>query len=119
VRRKEPRVNQLTDLNLAARFFLELCMLAALAYWGYQLDAATPLRWGAASAAPLLAAVVWGTFLSPKAAVSINLPAQLALEVAVFASAAAALAASGRLGVGLTLAVSALLNRALMGLWGQ
>ncbi len=51
---------------LAVRFLLELAALAALAYWGFsEYDGVAAVLLGVG--APLLAAVVWGLFVSPKA----------------------------------------------------
>ena len=51
-------------LNLTFRFLLEFAALAAMAYWGStQHDGV--MRIVAAVGAPLLAAVVWGTFVVP------------------------------------------------------
>ena len=46
---------------------LELAALAALAYWGAVTPDSTVLKVVLAIGAPLLAALVWGTFVSPKA----------------------------------------------------
>ena len=47
--------------NLTVRFLLDLCLLAALAYDGLQLNAAL------AVVAPAVAAIVWALFVSPRA----------------------------------------------------
>ena len=54
-------------INLGLRFVLELCLLAALGYWGFQLEQSWPVRILMGIGAPLLAAVLWGTFVAPKA----------------------------------------------------
>jgi len=86
----------LLQTNLAIRFLLELCALASLGYWGFQLDRGWTLNILAGIGAPLLAAVAWGLFVSPKA--SVPLPGQWSPvpEIAVFGAAAAALYAAGR-----------------------
>ena len=48
--------------NLALAFFLELCALAALGYWGFVTGEGLPARIGLGVGAPLLAAVLWGAF---------------------------------------------------------
>jgi hypothetical protein len=62
--------------NVALRFFLELDALAALAYWGVTVD--SPLWPLFAVAAPLLMAVFWGQFMSPKAPRPLHDPLRLA-----------------------------------------
>jgi len=86
----------LLSVNLGVRFLLELCALAALGYWGFRLELEVVVKIAAGLGAPLLAAVVWGVFVSPKA--SFPLPGLWPLlpEIAVFGAAAAALYASGR-----------------------
>jgi len=104
------------SINLAVAFLLELCMLAALGYWGFTAVEGWPgIVLGLA--APLLAAVVWGIFLAPRAARPLTRPLTFWLKVAVFGVAAAALAAAGRpdLAAGLALAVA--LNMLMLHLW--
>ena len=79
---------------LAVRFVLELAALAALAYWGFtEYDGVTAVLLG--DGAPLVAAVVWGLFVSPKA--KYGTPVRQAIgEAAVFGAAVIALFAAGR-----------------------
>ena len=76
--------------NDALRFFLELGALASLGYWGWQATSG-PSHWALMLAAPAVAALVWGLFVSPKARVPVEDPWRLALEVLFFGSATAAL----------------------------
>jgi hypothetical protein len=77
--------------NLALRFLLELCALAALAYWGFKTGESVVAKIGLGIGAPLLAAIVWGTFLAPRASIPTPGFLRLVLELVVFGSAAAAL----------------------------
>lgn len=81
---------------LAVRFVLELAALGALAYWGFRNGAGLPMKLLLGIGAPLAAAVVWGTFISPKASVPVAVPVRILLELIIFGSAAAALFAAGR-----------------------
>ncbi|HWQ11609.1 MAG TPA: YrdB family protein [Roseiflexaceae bacterium] len=81
-------------LNLALRFGLELAMLAAYGLWGWRAWTG-PLRFVLALGLPLLAAVVWGAFVSPKAAVQLPGSVRLAIEAALFAGAIWAAYAAG------------------------
>jgi hypothetical protein len=81
--------------NDALRFVLELCALAALAYWGFR-TASGAWQWVLGIGAPLAMAVVWGRFMSPKAAQRLDDPARLVAEVVIFGAAAAALADAGQ-----------------------
>lgn len=85
-------------LNLLLRFVLELVMLFALGYWGWETQTGI---WQviAVIGLPLIAAMLWGTFRvpdDPKAApVVVPGVVRLALELALFAAAVALLAHAG------------------------
>ena len=98
--------------NLAARFLLELCALAAFAYWGFERDGSARYLLGVGS--PLVAAVVWGVFVSPKARVRVPGGVRLAIEVAFFGLAALALAAAGHPALAGALALAGAANIALL-----
>lgn len=91
--------------NDVLRFVLELCALAALTYWGLQ-SGGGPGRWLLALAAPLTMGVLWGLFMSPKAAMRLRDPLRLVAEVAIFGAAVLALAAAGRPGPAMVLAAA-------------
>ncbi|HEX5689168.1 MAG TPA: YrdB family protein, partial [Roseiflexaceae bacterium] len=57
--------------NLALRFALELCMLAALGIWGYHAAQNLAARLALAIGAPLIAAIAWGMFVAPRARISV------------------------------------------------
>jgi len=82
-------------LNLALRFTLELCALAALAFWGAHVDASRAAALALAILAPLLAAVAWGLFVSPKARIRAPKLMRLGVELAVFLAATGSLVAAG------------------------
>lgn len=105
--------------NLFARFLLELCALGALAYWGFHTGDGMISRLGPAIGAPLLVALIWGAFVSPKAAVRVPRPVHLLLQAVLFGASAAALAAAGHPWLGVALGLAAIANWALLQLWGQ
>ena len=86
----------MSPANLAFRFLLELAALAALGYGGAHVHAGMVARVALALAAPLLAALVWGLVVSPKARVRAPAPVRLLVELAVFAAGTGALFATGR-----------------------
>jgi hypothetical protein len=106
-------------INLASRFLLELCALVALGYWGFKTGSRAITKIGLGIGAPLLVAVVWGTFLSPQALVQLPELLVLILQVLVFGSAAAALVATGHRTLALVFAVIVVINAILMYVWGQ
>ncbi len=104
--------------NLAIRFLIELCALAALAYWGFTAPANTLAGVALAIVAPALAALAWGAFVAPRRMVEAA-PAALRLlvEVAVIGSAAIGLAAAGSRGLGIALAAIWAVNKAILAVW--
>ncbi|HEX6872097.1 MAG TPA: YrdB family protein [Micromonosporaceae bacterium] len=101
-------------LALVVRFGLELAVLAALVYAGVVLVSG-PLGWLVGLVAALLAAAVWGVFVSPRARIILPTPARLAVEVAVFAAGCAALLWAGRAGASAALGGVYLADR--LALW--
>ncbi|MGZ4609963.1 MAG: YrdB family protein [Actinomycetes bacterium] len=101
-------------LNLTVRFLLEMCALTALAAWGWQAADRFVLRVLLAVAAPLVAAVAWGAWVSPRAARRLPDPARLAVEALVFAAATAALLSMEHVTLAVALAVIYVVNVALL-----
>jgi Protein of unknown function (DUF2568) len=100
--------------NLALRFLLELCLLAALAAWGAQAGGSVVADVALAVLAPLAAAAVWGVFVAPRAPRRAPDPARLGLELLLFGLGAAALIAAGHSGLGLALGIVGALNAVLV-----
>jgi hypothetical protein len=84
------------SVNLVLRFMLELCALGALGYWGFQSGASGLVKVLLGIGLPLIAAVVWGTFVSPKAKVKLPDFGRLLFELLVFGAAILALYGAGR-----------------------
>ena len=111
-------MNAIHSLNLGVRFVLELCLLAALAYWGYWLEQSRIVRLIAAVGAPLLAATAWGVFVAPKATYRLEDPWRFGLELLLFGLGAAALMMAQQPGWGAALLVTFLANRIILMLTG-
>jgi hypothetical protein len=105
--------------NLALRFLLELFALIALGYWGFKTGGGLIAKVGLGIGAPLVAAVVWGTFLSPQAPVQLPGPLVLILQVLVFGAAVAGLLATGHRILALVFGVIVVINAILMYVWDQ
>jgi hypothetical protein len=80
--------------NDGLRFLLELAALGSLAYWGFDEHEGVA-QWLLGLGLPLVAAVVWGRFVAPKASHPTTDPQRLLLELLVFGSGVVALAAAG------------------------
>jgi len=80
---------------LTVRFLTELALIAVLIWAG--VGASLPLagRIVIAVAAPVLAMVIWGLWMAPRARRRLADPLRLAAELVLFAVAAAALALTG------------------------
>jgi hydrogenase/urease accessory protein HupE len=96
--------------NLTLRFLLELCALAAVAYWGSRVSDSTAVNVALAVAAPLALATYWGVVLSPKAKNRPDPPLRTVLELGALGLAVAALATAGEPVLAAILAVTAVLN---------
>jgi hypothetical protein len=81
----------LTTANLTLRFLLELAAIGALGYWGFRTGSGPLGKAALGLGAPVLAIVVWGTFVAPKASVALADPVRLLVSLAVFGAAALAL----------------------------
>jgi hypothetical protein len=106
-------------LNLALRFILELCALVALGYWGFTTGSGALAKIALGIGTLLVAAVVWGVFVAPRAPVELPGVVVLLLQVLVFGSAAAGLVATGHRTLALVFAVVVVINAILMYGWGQ
>ena len=105
--------------NLTLRFLLELCALAALGYRGFKTGASLVAKIGLGIGAPLLATIVWGTFVAPGAPIPTPALLLLFLELVVFGSASAALYWAGHPTLAWVLILVFVINRVLMYAWGQ
>jgi hypothetical protein len=105
--------------NLALRFLLELCALVALGYWGFTTASGAITKVALGIGAPLVAAIMWGVFVAPRAPVALPRFVVLLLQVLIFGSAAAGLIATGHRALALAFAVVVVINAILMYAWGQ
>ncbi|MGE5829209.1 MAG: YrdB family protein [Micromonosporaceae bacterium] len=82
---------------LTVRFLLELAALAALVYAGVaSVDGAA--GWLVGVVLALIAGVVWGRYVAPRASHPPRTPARLAIEAAVFVAATVGLLIAGEFG---------------------
>ncbi|NHW38620.1 YrdB family protein [Paenibacillus aceris] len=112
-------MNVLQAANLGLRFLLELCLLASLSYWGFHGDKSMLLKIVLGLGTPLIAAIIWGLFLSPKASVPITQPFPFILELVVFATAIIALYSAGKPSLAIAFTLVYIVNRTLIYFWQQ
>ncbi|WP_157075934.1 YrdB family protein [Neobacillus fumarioli] len=71
-------------IHLAIRFILEICALVSLGYWGFHTDQGYMVKVLLGIGSPLLLAIIWGTFVSPKASIPVRGMKRLCLELIIF-----------------------------------
>jgi hypothetical protein len=109
----------LRSINLALTFLLELALLAAFGFWGFQSGGSTLMKILLGIGIPLLVAVIWGIFMAPNAARRLQGGAYLALKIVLFGLGVAALIAAGRTTPGVVFAVVVAINTILLSIWQQ
>ena len=107
----------LKALNLLVRFLLELCMLAAVGYWGFKTHSDWVLKIIFGIGLPILIAVIWGLFIAPRATYPLSGISYLAVELILLGSGAVALFASGRSDLGWVYTVILVVNKVLIVVW--
>src|SRR5947209_8303659 len=106
-------------LNLALRFLLEVCAVAAVGYWGFHTGQGTLAKLVLGLGGSLLVIVVWAAFVAPKAAVSLPQAMRFLLGLVVLLAAATALVAAGQSTLGIVFAILIVINAVLLALWHQ
>jgi quinol-cytochrome oxidoreductase complex cytochrome b subunit len=106
-------VSPVLAANLTIRFLLELCLLAALAYWGTQTGEGF-VSVLLSIAAPVLAAWVWGTFVAAKAPRRLKGFWWFAIQAVLFGAAVVALASLDHTVLAAAFALAVALNLALL-----
>jgi hypothetical protein len=105
--------------NLVLRFVLELGALAALAYATVRLADGTLAELVLGVGTPLLAGVVWGLFVAPKATFDAPLLVRLLAEALVMVSAGVLLIVAGSVALGVVLLVLWVLNKIALASTGR
>ncbi len=112
-------MNGVKAANEAARFLVELCMLAAFAYWGSRTGHSTAVNVALALAVPLVAMTVWGLWMAPRSARRLPESLRIPVEVILFGLATAALLDAGATTAAIAFAAVAAVNTTLVHLWGE
>ncbi len=99
--------------NLTLSFLLELAMLAAFGYWGYQAGNSFWVSFALGISLPVLAAIIWGMVMAPKARFPLDRPWHVLLALVLFGLATAALFAAGRFDLALAFGSLVILNQIL------
>lgn len=95
-----------------------MAALASVAYWGSTIGSGiAPVI--IAIAAPLVIAILWGSLAAPRAKRRLPVPVRVPFELTVFALAGVALAAASSTLAAIVFASAALVNAALLTMFGQ
>lgn len=105
--------------NLAVRFLLEVCVLVALAYWGFRTGQSPILKLSLGIGAPVFIAIIWGMFGSPQAQIPVSNMVRFLLELGIFLLAVIALIHTGRHIVAAIFAMLIVVNQILSRINGQ
>jgi hypothetical protein len=112
-------MNVAKAINVAVSFLLELCMLAAFAYWGFTAGDNLLAKIALGIGVPALAIVVWGVLLAPKSTRKIHEPYNFIAKVALIGLSIVALYAAGQPVLAGIFAIVLIINRILLLLWHQ
>ena len=112
-------MNALKGLNLLVRFLLELCLLAAVGYWGFKTHSGWAMKIVFGIGLPILIAVLWGLFIAPRAIYPLSGISYLVVELILLGSGAVALFASGKPNLGWIYMVVLVVNKVLLIIWKQ
>jgi Protein of unknown function (DUF2568) len=99
--------------NDAVRFVVEIAALIAVGYWGFHEHSSWLAKLVLGLGAPVLIAVVWGLWMAPQSSRRAGEGTRVVLEVLIFGSATASLAASTGAILAITFAAVAAVNAVL------
>ena len=105
--------------NLGLSFLLELCLLGAYGYWGFQTHEADGSRWLFGIGTPVIVAIIWAIFFAPKSQRRLKKPLRYMMEFIIFAVGVLALLMAGQVQLGLLFALAIGINMVLMIVWDQ
>ncbi len=112
-------MNMPKPVNLALAFLLELGVLVALGYWGFQTGQGTIAQIALGIGVPVIDIAVWAVFGAPRSARRLRGPWLLLLRLVFFGAGAVALYAAGQQSLGIAFALVAAINLILVYAWRQ
>ncbi|WP_042351494.1 YrdB family protein [Bacillus massiliigorillae] len=106
-------------INLVLRFILEICALISLGYWGFHSNQGYMVKILLGIGSPILMAIIWGTFISPKASIPIRGFKRLLLELLIFGCATLSLYNAWHPVLALFFAILVVFNIVSLRIWEQ
>lgn len=105
--------------NLALRFLLELVVLVAFTYWGFQSGDSLFQQLLLGTGLLVLIMVVWGMFVSPKAPYRLQIAPRIGVELLIFTLVTWALYSVGFTYIAFGFIALVILNQILLSLFDQ
>ena len=100
--------------NLALSFLLELGLMAAFGFWGFQTGTTTIAKIGLCVLAVLMFVLIWGIFMAPRSSRRLQMPWFLILELVLFSLGVWALYSTGMQSLALTLGLLFVINQIIL-----
>ncbi len=107
------------NLNLALSFLLELAMLVAFGYWGFNTGDSTLVHWILGLGVPIVAITIWSIFNAPLSKRRLPRTPRTVLEVVMFSLGALALAVAGQTTWAAVFILFIVVNQILIYIWKQ
>lgn len=105
-------------INLGLRFLLEILLLVALAYWGFETHDGA-IRWVLGLGAPIAAALTWGAFVAPKSSRRLADPLRLIVEIVLYGLGVLSLIDASQPTSALVFGALVVINLILLTVWNQ
>ncbi|WP_374721461.1 YrdB family protein [Peribacillus tepidiphilus] len=109
----------LKNANLLIRFFLEICILISVGYWGFQFKSSLLLKICLGIGVPFIILIIWGAFVAPRSPYLLPTPYRIILELIIFGFATYALFSSGHPVLGKIFIGTVIINIILLLTWNQ
>lgn len=112
-------MDALKMLNVTVRFLLELCLLAAVGYWGFKTQSTWLMKILLGIGLPILIATLWGLFVAPKATYPLSGASHLTVELVLLSLGSIALFASDKPTLAWIYTIAFVVNKILLVVWKQ
>ncbi len=109
----------LKGINLALSFLLELAMLVAFGYWGFNTGDSTLVHILFGIGLPVIAIIIWSIYNAPMSKRRLSRTPRTILEVVMFSLGALTLAAAGQTTLAIVFAVLIVINQIGIYVWQQ
>ena len=109
----------LKNLNLALSFLLELVMLVAFGYWGFNTGDSTVVHWVLGLGVPIIAIIIWSIWNAPMSKRRLPRTPRTILEMVMFGLGALAFAVAGQTTWAIVFVVFIVINQIGIYVWQQ